>query len=156
VGSHQAGVPLCAPALLTSWLVTQDAGLPDQPEYQNMSTRWTPAAEALAISWSSSVKSKVPCFGSTVFHDMSIAAWVRPSALSAAKLDSDQAVPLLSHLSCVDHSVLEAAACAVVGVAAFAPEKGAVIPAPTMTRIASIAAGIGIRYVRARCLPAAE
>jgi hypothetical protein len=48
-------VALCAPVSVTSWLVTQDAGLPPQPEYQKMSTRCTPAAEALAISWSSSV-----------------------------------------------------------------------------------------------------
>src|SRR6202040_2990352 len=71
---------------------------------------------------------------------------VRPSALSAAKLDSDQAVPLLSHLSCVDHIGVDAAAglaTAVaiglatglaIGGAAPAMGTGATTSAPTMTR----------------------
>jgi hypothetical protein len=63
----------------------------------------------------------VPCFGSTTFHDMLISAVVRPSDLSAAKLASDQAVPLLSKSSWVDHiGVVDAA-----GVAAPALTKGA-------------------------------
>ncbi len=83
----------------------------------------------------------MPSFGSTVFQDMSISAVVRPSALSAAKLDSDQAVPLLSHLSCVDHSgVADVAA----GVAAPALKNGAVTSAAITARTPTTAAGSGI------------
>ncbi len=93
-----------APLLFTSWLVTHAAGLPPQPEYQKIGTSLIPAAAALASSWSSSVNENVPCAGSMVFHGMSISAVVRPSALSAAKLASDQGVPLSSKSSWVDHS----------------------------------------------------
>jgi hypothetical protein len=91
--------------LLTSRLVAQAAGLPVQPDCQKIGTIRMPAAAALASSWSSSVKSKVPGDGSTTFHDMLISTLFSPSAFSAARLASDQGTPWLSKKSWVAHNL---------------------------------------------------
>ena len=109
---------------LTSWLVTHEAGLPPQPEYQKIGTNCMPAALALASSWSSSLKLKLPWVGSTTFQDMSISAEFRPFACNAAKLDSDQAVPLLSKSSWVDQIGVTGAAGAAL--AAVTPPSASV------------------------------
>src|SRR6202034_2224468 len=103
VGSHQVGAPPCAPPLPTSKSLIHGAGLPPQPACQKIGMSCMPAAAALASSVSHSVKLNVPAEGSIVPHGMLSSAVVRPSAANPAKNDSDQAVPLLSKSSWVDH-----------------------------------------------------
>src|SRR6202034_3610063 len=116
VGSHQVGAPPCAPPLPSSKSLIHGAGLPPQPACQKIGMSWMPAAAALASSVSHSLKLKVPADGSIVPHGMFSSAGGRPSAASPAKNDSDQAVPLLSKSSWVDHIgvVGDELACAVV------------------------------------------
>src|ERR1700722_8951327 len=103
VGFHQSGCWPCAPPLPFSKSLIHGAGLPPQPACQKIGMSWMPAALALASSVSHSVKLNVPAAGSIVPHGMLSSAVVRPSAASPAKNDSDQAVPLLSKSSWVDH-----------------------------------------------------
>src|ERR1700691_3192570 len=114
VGSHQAGAAPVAPPLPSSKSLIHGAGLPPQPACQKIGMSCMPAAAALASSASHSVKLNVPASGSIVPHGMLSSAVVRPSAASPAKNDSDQAVPLLSKSSWVDHIgvVGDEAACA--------------------------------------------
>src|SRR6202453_5404698 len=130
VGSHQVGASPCAPPLPPSKSVIQGAGLPPQPDCQKIGMSWMPAALALASSVSHSVKLNVPASGSIVPHGMLSSAVVRPSAASPAKNDSDQAVPLLSKSSWVDHIgvVGDELACAI---GAWKPPMNASVTAST-------------------------
>src|SRR3984885_6469286 len=154
VGSHQAGAAPWAPPLPTSKSLIHGAGLPPQPACQKIGMSWMPAALALASSWSHSVKLNVPAAGSIVPHGMLSSAVVRPSAASPAKNDSDQAVPLLSKSSWVDHIgvVGDEAACAGAATTAPRPSK----PATRAPVIPSAADKAGVcRLRRARKNPGA-
>src|SRR5580658_2695060 len=128
---HQSGYAPAAPPLPSSKSLIHGAGLPPQPACQKIGMSWMPAAAALASSVSHSVKLNVPAAGSIVPHGMLSSAVVRPSAASPAKNDSDQAVPLLSKSSWVDHIgvVGDELACAI---GARKPPRSASTTASTM------------------------
>src|ERR1700677_3875009 len=130
VGSPQAGAAPCAPPLPTSKSLIHGAGLPPQPACQKIGMSWMPAAAAVAGSVSHSVQFNRPAEGSIVPHGMLSSAVVRPSAFSPAKNDSDQAVPLLSKSSWVDHIgvVGDELACAI---GAWKPPMNASVTAST-------------------------
>src|ERR1700727_1055318 len=89
------------------------------------------------------VKINVPADGSIVPHGMSSAAVVSPSAFNVSKEASDQAAPLLSKSSWVDHigvvgDVLDAAAICVAACELPASEPASRLPSTIAT--AAIAA----------------
>src|SRR3984885_3436003 len=146
VGSHQVGAAPAAPPLPTSKSVIHGAGLPPQPACQKIGMSWMPAALALASSVSNSVKLNVPAAGSIVPHGMLSSAVVRPSAASPAKNDSDQAAPLLSKSSWVDHIGVVGDEAAWAGAPPTAPRPSK--PATRAPVMPSAADMVGVRRLR--------
>src|ERR1700722_13090727 len=105
------------------------------------------------------VKLNVPADGSIVPHGMSSSAVVSPAAFNVAKEASDQAAPLLSNSSWVDHiGVVGAAAAAdvladiaICGAAADRPASDPAIRLPATIVAAAIAASHVLGRARRRC-----